>query len=290
MTDLSCEVLEPFGARVDLDLREPFTREREAALRKVFADHRLLVFRNQQISRDQQERLVRLFGPISPPEQDVPIVTNLGDNAATLGDVELAFHVDMAYAPDPYTAISLYAEKVADDKTSTLFVDGVDLWEKMPIPLREKITATKIRNVYQFDYSQRDARRKLDPRLPQGIFPMVRTHSVSGKTYLYVSQTDTHEIVGLDPDESEALLGEVFAHCYRQENILRHKWRRGDLVLWDNLALQHGRDATGKAERTLRRVSTIPRTLSEQFPAFPRGWADIAEMFYTDDKFLSTGT
>ena len=76
----------------------------------------------------------------------------------------------------------------------------------------------------------------------------------------------THGIDGLDNDESEALLEELFQHLYRPENVVEHHWRERDLVIWDNIALQHGRDEIGPSGRRLRRVTVNPLTLAEMLP------------------------
>ena len=73
---------------------------------------------------------------------------------------------------------------------------------------------------------------------------------------LYVSQQATIEMLGLSADENETLLEELFGYLYDPSAILEHEWRKGDLVVWDNVAVQHGR---GKVtldgpERTLRKV------------------------------------
>ena len=73
---------------------------------------------------------------------------------------------------------------------------------------------------------------------------------------LYVSQQATIEILGLSAEENEALLAELFSYLYEPSNILEHQWRTGDLVVWDNLLLQHARSDfdSAKYRRHLRRL------------------------------------
>jgi taurine dioxygenase len=88
------------------------------------------------------------------------------------------------------------------------------------------------------------------------VKPVIWRHPRTGQPLLFVSQQMTARIEGLAPDESEALLEELFAHLYRPELVLDHEWRQGDLVVWDNLAVQHARgnvEIEGP-ERTLRKV------------------------------------
>jgi taurine dioxygenase len=89
------------------------------------------------------------------------------------------------------------------------------------------------------------------------VRPVAFRHPRTGRTMLYVSQQATIEILGLSPEENEALLTELFAHLYQPSVILEHDWREGDLVIWDNIAVQHGRGSVSLAgpERTLRKVT-----------------------------------
>ena len=79
---------------------------------------------------------------------------------------------------------------------------------------------------------------------------------------LYVSEQATIEILGLEPAENEELLEVLFKQLYEPSGILEHHWRQGDLVVWDNVAVQHGRRTVSLEgpERTLRKV-TGPRNL-----------------------------
>jgi taurine dioxygenase len=70
---------------------------------------------------------------------------------------------------------------------------------------------------------------------------------------LYITAMQTDSIVGCSEDESEALLGACWSTLYAPDNVYEHFWQVGDLVVWDNLALQHARDAV-QGRRTLRRV------------------------------------
>jgi taurine dioxygenase len=94
---------------------------------------------------------------------------------------------------------------------------------------------------------------------------------------LYTSQQMTARVEGLDPVESEALLDELFAHLYRPEAVLDHEWRQGDLVIWDNLALQHARgnvEIEGP-ERTLRKViGPLPTNMGIAKPKMVRAGAE----------------
>jgi alpha-ketoglutarate-dependent taurine dioxygenase len=87
------------------------------------------------------------------------------------------------------------------------------------------------------------------------------THPRTGRTLLYVSQMNTREIVELPHDESEELIEALSAHLYDPAHVFEHGWRQGDLVAWDNLAVQHARSKVQLEGpvRTLRKaISPIP--------------------------------
>ena len=86
--------------------------------------------------------------------------------------------------------------------------------------------------------------------------PIGFPHPRSGRTILLVDQQSTTDVVGMTPEESAAVLDALRSHLYRPEVLWSHEWREGDLVVWDNLAVQHARanvEVEGVA-RTLRRA------------------------------------
>src|SRR5690606_8386459 len=81
--------------------------------------------------------------------------------------------------------------------------------------------------------------------------PATVTHPESGKRVVFVNRLMTTEIEGLAPEQSQAVLERVFAHIDNKEFRYEHKWRLGDLVMWDNRCTQHGRNDFDPAERRL---------------------------------------
>ena len=80
------------------------------------------------------------------------------------------------------------------------------------------------------------------------------THPLTARPILFVNELMTDVIVELNPDDSEALLHELFAAFDDPAVTYRHRWQVGDVVVWDNLALQHGRtDIPAGQPRSLRR-------------------------------------
>jgi taurine dioxygenase len=102
---------------------------------------------------------------------------------------------------------------------------------------------------------------------PTAVHPVAYRHPDSGATLLYVCEFFTSHIEGLPLDESEALLEELFEHIRRPEHVHEHAWHEGDLIVWDNIAVQHGRPSFRNldARRTLRRVGVNASGKSPRF-------------------------
>jgi taurine dioxygenase len=99
---------------------------------------------------------------------------------------------------------------------------------------------------------------RLDDSYPHQVRPVLWPHHRTGRPILAVWEQHTDALLPLDPDASTALVEDLYAHLYQPSHTYVHRWRPGDLVLWDNHAIQHGRPALGAAPRTLRRVAIGP--------------------------------
>jgi taurine dioxygenase len=176
---------------------------------------------------------------------------------------------------DAFQLLSLYGVKVDQPAVPTLFVSAKHAWDTLPEKLRARVHG-------RFAVHSQDAtyqRRAVDSDVVVSTFkaeetvklPVGYRHRRTGKILLYVCQQMTHGIAGLAHEESEELLEALFEHLYAPGNIVEHHWRDGDLVLWDNLALQHARpNVTSEGPtRTLRKVFApmvqMQRTEKPQF-------------------------
>lgn len=99
--------------------------------------------------------------------------------------------------------------------------------------------------------------------LPHQIRPVVISHPRTDEPLLYVGNMQTTRIVGMDREHSDATLDALFRELYREDRIYRHNWNNGDLVIWDNIALQHSRgDLTGMTPRQLQRIVVADKSFS----------------------------
>ena len=104
------------------------------------------------------------------------------------------------------------------------------------------------------------------------LFRSILTHKVTGQPILYVQEAQTARFNELARADSDALLAALFAVLYAPAGVLEHRWNRGDLVIWDNLRLQHARPAFPPGRpRRLQRVVVAEQSLREQIPDFRPG-------------------
>jgi taurine dioxygenase len=277
MTDLiPHRALTPFGAELDFDFSGALDKAQAGELIRLFRRHKVLIARNQHLDEAAHKKVMSYLGPVP---SDATGLTSNDPNVGMQGDIKLAFHSDLAFAPEPDLGASLFALDLVADASSTSFVNGALVYERLPETLRRRIDQLEALSVWPLDQTRRNRAAGLKANDPRATHPLVWNHPATGEPILYLTEMQTDSIVGLADDESEALIAELFGHLFAPESILTHTWRNGDLVIWDNLATQHGRkDISQVGVRTLRRVSIARRSFFEQFPELApkdlKGFAD----------------
>lgn len=261
-----------------------------AALRQAFDRYGVLVFRAVAVTAEDQQALCGLLVGDEAPADRAAAVANSHLYSTRISNKDedgnapygrLLFHADGMWSETPQELLSLYGEQVEQPSVPTVYVSATAAWSRLPDDLREKVAGrtaihlTGQRNRGGYDESEiLQAERRAEKSRST---PVELIHPRTGESILYVSQMMTGEVEGLGHDESEALLEELFAVLYDEEHAFEHDWREGDLVVWDNLAVQHGRGLLTQegTERSLRKVSapapSAAMTASTEKPAFARG-------------------
>jgi taurine dioxygenase len=254
----------------DLDLRDPIPPPVVQELQQIFRDHHLLVFRDQDLSGPQHVAVVGLFGPTLSRgryEEGWAFVSNVRPDGL-VPEGGLAFHFDLAFTNEPFWGLSLYGLEVPDDGAPTWFASSARAAAKLTEEVEIRIRDRRALNVFDFNLPQDRRFREADigPGMPRAEHPVVARHPRIGVPVLLVCEQQTDRIIGLPSGESEELLADLFATLYSPENVYVHAWRTGDLLIWDNLAVQHGRPpfAAG-CNRTLRRVTIAVRSAEDLY-------------------------
>jgi taurine dioxygenase len=260
-TTIPAQPMMPFGVELDLDLRKPLTDAQQEELRWIYATHLLILVRDQKLSMDDQVRVLGHLGHLLLSGDSSGQIRH--DNG--LHTSALAFHSDLTFCREPLHGISLHALEVG--KTSTRFANARSAYERLDPDLRERVAGLEALNVFSVKLDTRNRDADVDRSLPRAIHSVVWHHAVTGEPFVYVCDNQTDSIVGLPPDESEGVIAELFAALYDPAQILEHEWRQGDIVIWDNLAVQHGRrDIAQHGPRVLQRVALGTRGMYEQNP------------------------
>jgi taurine dioxygenase len=252
-----------FGAEVDLDLGGDWTDSQGAVeeLRQAFRDHLLLVFRDPALAAEDQIRLVETL-ELVPDEwtngdkygflsNHLAVAPNDGQHNAYL------FHSDLMWKERPINAISLYAMVVPDEPAPTIFASGVHAAAGIPAALRRRVEG--VSGLFLIDFTGGDKRyseETASENAQRATQLVLYEDPVSGKTSLVVDSLFFDKFVGWERGESEELRAQLHEYLYAAENLCTHDWQVGDLVIWNNVTLQHARpELPSSGERTHRRVS-----------------------------------
>ena len=251
------------GAEVrGVDLADPLTDADFAALEAAYNQHSLLLFRDQEMTPDQHVAFSRRFGELeihvldqwrlsSHPE--ILIVSNLEDGGRHVGVYNAGryWHTDLSYMQAPSRGSLLYAIEVPHDGDrplgDTSFVSTAAAYEALPSAMRKRIDGLSA----SFSLAHQRAKLRADgdaearlteeqiAKTPMVVHRVAQTHPITGRRLLFLNEGHTVGILDLPEDEGAALLADLLAHCCRPQFTYRHRWRRGDLLMWDNIPTQH---------------------------------------------------
>jgi alpha-ketoglutarate-dependent taurine dioxygenase len=246
-----------------VDLTGPLDDLVAEQLRDAFRRRLVVLFRDQSLSPDDHARAVGIFGPVLDEFRDgklASMVSNIDRDVYIGGesdDMTLKYHSDLTSTDSPPWGLSLYAMNVDGGAPGTRFVNCQLAFRTLPDPLREQLEGLDAVDAYDSDVPEVDSIREASQRVTGRVsHPLIIEHPRNGERQIYGNELWTHRVVGMERAQAKALLAEMFNHLYRPDHIYQHKWRNGDLVIWDNIALQHGRDPIPRAvARRLRRVA-----------------------------------
>ena len=262
------------GAEIrGVDLRDDLDNETVAAIRNAWLEHAVVLFRDQDLGKDDQVRFTTQFGNVgilARPKQyrtsghdDMPdgmmLISNVRENGEPIGalpDGEMMFHHDMLHADIPHTATLLYAVEIPSVGGNTLFASGNSAYDTLPEDVRAPLEGQKAFHHYNYGSVQKGD-GKGTPAFSKSVHPVFRTHSETGRKAIYVNRLMTEGIVDMPTEQSSALLERLFDHSERAEFVYEHVWRTGDLLMWDNRCSMHARTDFPGGERRLLWRTTI---------------------------------
>jgi taurine dioxygenase len=259
---------------VGVDLSKDLSTQTVADILDAWHQHLVILFRNQTLSEEEQIRFAEHFGALQkrgrPPEarseasklkhpELTMLVSNIRENGKVIGslpDGEMHFHSDFCYVEKPAKGTFLYAIEIPAKGGDTLFLNMYKAYETLPPAIKARAEGKKAVNAYHYESPTRDVNAsQLDfSKNPHFAQPIVRIHPVTKRKALYVNRLMTWSVEGMDDTEGSALLDQLFTHIEQDQFVYAHKWRVGDLILWDNRCTLHARtDFSDKERRLLRR-------------------------------------
>lgn len=242
-----------------------------AFIMQAWDTHSALLFRDQHLSHDALVAFSRRFGgldlaPIQengrtavPGYPEIYVVSNIlgpdGKPIGSLGAGEAVWHTDMSYLENPPDASMLYALEVPPTGGDT-WVCGMNVaCASLPAALRKAVAGRSIKHDGTYNsggYLRAGVTANDDPVTSIGVVhPIICAHPRTGTPTLYLGRRKNAYVVGLPLDESESLLDALWEHATRPEHLYVHRWRVGDLLLWDNRSTMHRRDPFDAGSRRL---------------------------------------
>ena len=225
-----------------------------AVIYRAWLDHNVAVVPGQDLQIEDFLRYSRRFGLVVPhPSKmtrhaDYPEITLLGVNKfGADGQLDMAiyrrgaegWHTDGAYDEEPFKATQLYALAVPSAGGDTFFASMYAAYDALPPRLKRRLEGHK----GAFTYGGRRKATVLlnaeDRDWTPVFHPIIRTHPETGRKGLYFDPGKILRIEGVDEGESDALIEELTERMIRPEGEYHHRWRKGDIVIWDNRCSYH---------------------------------------------------
>lgn len=273
-TQIVVKPLQPdFGAEIwNVDLSRPLPQDDLDMVRSAFIQYKLVFFRNQNISAEQQAAFAQQLGEL----QEYPVYGSknhaaMQGLASKYGKANI-WHTDLAWLVRPPFAAILRPIVVPDVGGDTMWADTERAYKNLPEDLKEEIDklelvheSSKIGAHYQSgeERERRLARvRELRKEYPLVAHPIVQTYPETGTQYLYINPALADSIVGLSRKKSKRILDRLEAEVLRPENTLRLKWADDIVAMWDERrTLHYGVDDYGDKERQVERVMVAGTTI-----------------------------
>ena len=251
------------------------------AVRGAFEEHSLLIFRDQPIADDVQVAYSRAFGPLELTKvaslganSFYSRLTNVGPNGeivpptdrqVLVAKANALWHTDSSFKETPALASVLSARVLPGADGDTEFTSTRLAWERLPGGMQDKLKNAVATHSYanSRDQIHPDLANEVERKaLPPVRWRMNWRNPANDRRALYVA-SHAYAIDGMDDRDARQLLAQLMDDTTRREYVYVHKWRSGDVVMWDNRAMLHrGRPWDYSKERSMVRT-TISATAAD---------------------------
>jgi taurine dioxygenase len=247
IADLEIRPLQPtLGAEISgVDLSRPISDATRDALKAAVLKHKVVFFRDQKLTDDQQADFAARFGPlythpsarrhdnIAPLHRIAAADFNARELIPDPTSVESGYHTDTSWRLVPTWGALLRAVTLPEIGGDTIWVDANLAYQGLPDELKTRLEGLHVTHDF------RQALNAQGHDYPIVAHPVVRTHRETGEKVLWVNFTQRPHIIGLDIAESKELLSTILYHYKKPENQVRFSWRPGSVAFWDNRSAVH---------------------------------------------------
>ncbi|MBP02948.1 MAG: taurine dioxygenase [Rhodospirillaceae bacterium] len=267
-----------FGAEVtELDCSRIIDEETLCMLKEAFLEYSLLVFRNQNLTPDQQVLFSKNWGRLQrhilvqyllPDCPEILVVSNKKDeegNPVGISDAGRYWHTDISYNPDPPLGSLLYGIEVPKIGGDTMFASQYLAYRNLPSDIKSEIAGLQAYHYFNYSKLQKHESSERKPlskdqinSLKGAVHPVVRIHPETKQPALYVNPGFTQKLERTSVACRPHLLNLLFDYATSESVIYRHKWEPRDLVFWDNRCLMHhATDYSSKDIRHMHRTTVL---------------------------------
>jgi len=267
------------GAEIlDVELSRPLPQAEVAAIEAAWRERLVVVFHGQDLSDPQLMAFSRNFGDLDPPGPnpygepfnkeypEINVISNIVENGkpiGNLGDGEAVWHADMTYVDVPPKAAMLHALEVPPPEAggNTYFANMFAAYESLPADLKAAAdgkTAVHDASRNSAGMLRKGYKEVTDVRETVGAHhPLIRTEPGTGRKALFLGRRPNAYLLGLSLAESEELLDALWAHATEPRFAMCHRWKVGDVLMWNNLGVLHRRDPFDPKTRRVMHRSQI---------------------------------
>lgn len=239
-----------------IDVSKPVPPAVMTRLRRELADRSVIVLRDQSLTPEQLIAVSRDFGPLEkhvlsnfclPDHPEIFVVSNIIEDGRHIGahGGSKQYHSDLSYLPEPSMGSLFYCLECPEDGGETAFASMFAAFDALPEDRKKWLAERDGVHDYVWNYERAHLQNRAPlteeqkAKTPPVLHPSVRTHPENGRPALFISEVFTRSFEGEDEAESQALIHELMEFAAQPAFVYAHKWRSGDLIIWDNRSAVH---------------------------------------------------
>lgn len=240
-------------------------------IKQLVYEHKLIVFREQNINEDQYLEFARKIGTPQiypqdnyhhPDYPEIFVSANIAKDGKKFGvkGTGRYWHTDCAFLDEPLPLTMLYPQILPNSMRETYYIDMQEVYKNLPTNLRDYVDGKYMIHEAKWRYKVQewdidraiiDIMNDFEQKFPPVKHPAIITHPVTQEKILYMNQGFTTGIVGFDYETNQKVLPELFAFIERDEHIYTHVWKEGDIILWENRSLNHKASIVPEGEKSV---------------------------------------